>query len=234
MCGRYTLRAPDRIRIKGFDASLYLPSLDQLLLEPRYNIAPSQAILTIRQKQDEKELSPLVWGLVPSWSATAKGFINARAETLEARASFSESFHRRRCLIPADGFYEWKKEGKARQPYYFQLQDGEPFAFAGIWDTWRKDGVSINSCAIITTTPNEMLAPIHDRMPAILPPETNDLWLDPRATTGLLAELLAPYPAAAMKGYPVSTDVNHTKLDDKHLVEPIEAGFAVAPTLFDL
>ena len=229
MCGRYTLRAPDRIRLRGFDASLFLPSI-----EPRYNIAPSQPVIAVRRKGDEHELSWLVWGLIPNWSTSAKGFINARAETLEDRASFSESFHRRRCLIPADGFYEWKKEGKSKQPYYFQLQDGAPFAFAGIWDEWRKDGVSVNSCAIITTTPNELLASIHDRMPVILPPEANDAWLDPKAPTRVLTELLSAYPAAAMKSYAVNGDVNQTKVDDAHLVEPVAAALSTTPTMFDL
>jgi putative SOS response-associated peptidase YedK len=226
MCGRYTLRTTDRVKLKVFGAA-NLP-----LLEARYNIAPSQTVLAVTE--EPREFSWLVWGLVPSWTTTATGFINARAETLEDRASFSESFHRRRCLIPADGFYEWKKSGREKQPYYFQLSDGAPFAFAGIWDQWTKDGVSINSCAIITTTPNELLVSIHDRMPVILPPEAHQVWLDPQAPSAALHKVLAPWPAAAMKSYPVSRDVNHTGIDDPHLIEPVEPGLSMTPTLFEI
>src|SRR5262249_46632996 len=131
---------------------------------PRFNIAPTQEILTIATHSEKPEAALLQWGLIPSWSKEPKGFINARAETLEDRQSFSESFERRRCLIPADGFYEWERAGKSKQPYYFQLTDESPFAFAGIWDEWRKGSLVITSCAIITTTANQLLSPIHDRM----------------------------------------------------------------------
>jgi putative SOS response-associated peptidase YedK len=207
---------------------------DLPLLEPRFNIAPSQPVLTVTQDKEHRGFSWLIWGLIPSWSKSARGFINARAETLEARTSFSESFQRRRCLIPADGFYEWKKVGKAKQPYYFQLQNEAPFAFAGIWDRWHRDGVSVNSCAIVTTTPNGLLTPIHDRMPVILDPEGYDLWLNPGEPAAVLRELLSPYPTSAMKSYPVSSEVNHTRVDDEHLIEPFEPDLNLAPTLFEI
>src|SRR5882672_2485913 len=158
MCGRYTLRSRGSAKFYGVPAS-QLP-----LWVPRYNIAPSQDVPVIVAHGIERELALFQWGLIPSWSTEPKGFINARAETLEEKPSFSESFQRRRCLIPADGFYEWQRNGKNKQPYYFQLIDESPFSFAGIWDEWRKDDVSVASCAIITTKPNELLATIHDRM----------------------------------------------------------------------
>src|SRR5882672_3924978 len=167
MCGRYTLRAIDRIRIKLAGAEqLELDDLDDIA--PRFNIAPGQEVLAILDLEHQITVKLFLWGLIPSWSNEPKGFINARGETLQEKPSFSESFERRRCLIPADGFYEWKRLGKAKQPYYFQLKDGAAFAFAGIWDQWQGDSRLIVSCAIITTTPNELLASVHDRMPVIL------------------------------------------------------------------
>ena len=156
MCGRFTLKSPGRTKF----AQMYPSHLPPLL--PRYNIAPSQNILAIIQVGYEPEASLLQWGLIPSWSKEPKGFINAHAETLEEKPSFKESFQQRRCLIPADGFYEWERTGKIAQPYFFQMRDQLPFAFAGIWDTWQVGQQSITSCAIITTTANELLAPIHN------------------------------------------------------------------------
>ncbi len=214
MCGRFTLRTPRRFK----DLSANLPAAT---LVPRYNIAPSQEVLAIIGTEDEQRVSAFVWGLVPSWSGEPKGIINARSETLESRPSFAESFHRRRCLIPADGFYEWKRKGKSKQPYYFQMQDEAQFAFAGIWDEWKKDGASITSCAIITTVPNELLATIHDRMPVILAPTAQGKWLSDSGPDELLS-LLRPYSAAEMKSFPVSKRVNHAKVEEPSLVEPVE------------
>lgn len=216
MCGRFTLRSPGRIKFEGM-RNPHLP-----MLTARFNIAPSQEVLTIAQRGDGTELSLLRWGLIPSWSSKPKGFINARSETLDDKPSFSESFQNRRCLIPADGFYEWKRKGKGKQPYYFQMQDEAPFMFAGIWDLWQKDGVSVTSCSIITTAPNELLAMIHDRMPAILPGEAQDAWLSNDTRAAELKSLLVPYPAAAMKSYPVSQEVNRAQAEDAQLVEPID------------
>ena len=180
----------------------------------------------IIQVDDWREMVMLQWGLVPSWSKDAKenggGLINARAETLEQKPSFAESFLKRRCLIPADGFYEWKRDGKRKQPFFFQLKDESLFAFAGIWDEWESHDQSIISCAIITTTPNELLEPIHDRMPVILTAEAYDAWLRDDSDPRELRELLAPYPAEAMKSFPVSTKVNSALVEEPQLVEPIE------------
>src|SRR5256885_3942670 len=153
MCGRFTLHSRDRIKLKGL-AALDLP------FEARYNIAPSQNVLTIGDFGAGLEARLLTWGLIPSWSKDGKGFINARCETLEAKPSFSESFHQRRCLVLSDGFFEWRRLGRSKQPFYFQLKDGLPFAFAGIWDQWRNGEQLVTSCAIITTTANELVGPL--------------------------------------------------------------------------
>jgi putative SOS response-associated peptidase YedK len=215
MCGRYTLRS----RSGKFYG---VPASDLPFLAPRYNIAPSQNVPAIIERSASRELALFQWGLIPSWSKEPKGFINARAETLEDKPSFSESFERRRCLIPADGFYEWKRAGRSKQPYYFQMQDESPFAFAGIWDRWQGNGRTVTSCAIITTTPNELLATIHDRMPVILTADDYEAWLRDDADPRELKALLAPYPAAAMKSFPVSPRVNSALVDEAGLVEAIE------------
>ena len=225
MCGRFTLKTPERLK---FDA---LNTYDPDDLVPRYNIAPSQNVLTILDRNSEREATFLRWGLIPFWSKEPKGFINARAETLEQKPAFSEAFQRRRCLIPADGFYEWERNGKISQPYYFQMKDNAPFAFAGIWDRWKSEGSWITSCAIVTTTANELLAQIHHRMPVILSPESYDLWLndDPRFP---LKDLLAPFPSSEMISHTVSHDVNDVKVDDDHLIEPVDSTIGVNLRLF--
>jgi putative SOS response-associated peptidase YedK len=225
MCGRFTLRSSRGIKVEGA-RNLDLP------LEPRYNIAPSQKVLVAAHLGNGLDLRYLVWGLVPSWSKDGKGFINARSETIEDKPSFSESFQRRRCLIPADGFYEWQRSGKVAQPYFFQMRDESPFAFAGIWDEWQGDEKAIASCAIITTTANELVASIHDRMPVILPSESQDKWLDDESELGTLRNLLAPFPASEMTTHAVSYDVNHPKIDDEYLTRPIEPNIGVTLSLF--
>jgi putative SOS response-associated peptidase YedK len=228
MCGRYTLRSVDRIRIK-------LAEVDQLDLDdivPRFNIAPGQTVLAILNLEQQTFARMLLWGLVPSWNKEPKGFINARAETLAQKPSFNESFQRRRCLIPADGFYEWKRTGRARQAFFFQMKDEAPFVFAGIWDEWKKDGVSIASCAIVTTSANELLEPIHDRMPVILPEESYQFWLDQRAHHSELAQLLVPFPAHAMKSHPVGSDINYPRIDNSDLITRVDVERRTTPSLF--
>jgi len=216
MCGRYTFRS------RGSGEFYGVPASDLPFLVPRYNIAPTQDVPVIVERGAERKLAMLQWGLVPSWSKEPKGFINARAETLEGKPSFSESFQRRRCLIPADGFYEWQRNGRSKQPYFFQLKDESPFAFAGIWDKWQGNGVSITSCAIITTTPNELLATIHDRMPVILSDDAQERWLRTDARPAELKEMLVPFPGSRMKCFPVSSRVNGPEADDAQLVEEVE------------
>lgn len=226
MCGRFTLRRADRIKFNDFDY------YDLNNLVPRYNIAPSQDVLTVVQRGPARETRFLQWGLIPSWSKEAKGIINARVETLDQKPSFKESFERRRCLIFADGFYEWERNGKISQPYYFQMRDSEPFAFAGIWDRWRSDNRSITSCAIITTTANELLAEIHTRMPVILRTELHNLWLSENSRATDLKNLLVPFPSDQMISHAVSYDVNDAKIDDESLLREVEPNVGVTLRLF--
>ena len=225
MCGRFTLHSRDRIKLKGLNV-IDLP------FEARYNIAPSQQILAIADFGRGVETPMLTWGLVPSWSIDGKGFINARAETLEERPSFSESFRLRRCLIPADGFFEWRNVGRSKQPYYLQLSDETSFAFAGIWDQWRNAESSITSCAIITTAANDLVKVLHDRMPAILKPDSYDVWLDPKTDAAILQKLLMPFPASKMKSYPVSRTVSTPENDSEELIVPVDVEVGTTPSLF--
>ena len=225
MCGRFTLHSSDRIKLKG------LASLDRPF-EPRYNIAPSQSVLTIGDFGSGLEARSLTWGLIPSWSTDGKGFINARAETLEEKPSFSESFRLRRCLIPADGFFEWKRTGREKRPFYFQVDDEMSFAFAGIWDTWSNRGDTVTSCAIITTAANELVGELHDRMPAILQLESYDLWLDSATDRAKLTELLASFPASEMKSHPVSSGVNHPENKGSDLLQRVDVEVGTTPSLF--
>ena len=181
MCGRYRLSRRKQIIEEHFDSV----SGDEDW-NPRYNIAPTQPIPVIRQnpKEPVRELSLIRWGLIPSWaknSSVAAQMINARSETAATKPAFRDALKSRRCLIPADGFYEWARTGKAKQPYCFEVNDGELFAFAGFWDRWKDpSGNWIKTCSILTTTPNAVTSPVHDRMPVILDPDSYDLWLDPR------------------------------------------------------
>ena len=225
MCGRFTLHSRDRIRLKGL-ATLDLP------FEPRYNIAPSQSVLSIGDFGSGLEARLLTWGLIPSWSTDGKGFINARAETLEEKPSFSESFRVRRCLIPADGFFEWKRTGREKRPFYFQVDDEMPFAFAGIWDIWSNRGDAVTSCAIITTAANELVAELHDRMPAILLPEVQHAWLDPKTNRGVVKKMLAPFPSSKMKIQPVRSAVNYPENDSSELIERVDYEVGTTGRLF--
>lgn len=222
MCGRFTLKRPERVRFDRLDRSVF----DGLV--PRYNIAPSQDILTVVQRGSHREAAFLQWGLIPYWSKEPKGIINARVETIEDKPSFKESFERRRCLIAADGFYEWERVGKISQPYYFQMKDEAPFAFAGIWDRWGDR----SGCAIITTTANELLAEIHNRMPVILPNESFDLWLSGASRAADLKDLIVPFPADLMTSHPVGYEVNNTKTDDESLLRRVEPNIGTTMRLF--
>jgi putative SOS response-associated peptidase YedK len=197
---------------------------------PRFNVAPGQDVLAVRQHAAKpiRLFSQLRWGLIPYWtndpSAGYKS-INARSETAATMRSFSEPLRLRRCLIPADGFYEWKRDGKQKLPFCFTLASESVFAFAGIWDRWRSpQGQVVESCSILTTAPNQLLQDIHDRMPVILAPDAYDLWLDPGfRNVAELKPLLQPYPAHAMRRYRVSQRVNHVKFDDAECAAAIDA-----------
>ena len=207
---------------------------DGLSRQARFNIAPGQETLTVVSDGSRNNARYMRWGLIPSWAKDASAgsrMINARAETIDARPAFRNAFERRRCLVPADGFYEWMKVGKRRTPVRVILRSGEPFAFAGLWETWRSpEDVVVTSCAIVTTTPNAVLQPIHNRMPVILPREAESLWLDMgRASPDELRRLLAPYPAADMEAYEVSSLVNSTGNDTPYVIERVAWSQAALP-----
>jgi putative SOS response-associated peptidase YedK len=225
MCGRFTQRHPAAKLKKEFGVE------EVLEIEARYNIAPTQSILGIRQMPDGREISFLKWGLIPSWakdSSMGARLINARSETVTEKPSFREAFKRRRCIIPADGFYEWQRTGGRKQPYFFHMQDDRPFGFAGLWDRWKgEDGEVIESCTILTTEANEVLRIVHDRMPVILHPETYELWLDDDVRKAdLRKELLRPFPASEMSSYPVGTLINNPRNQGEKLVAQLEVNSA--------
>jgi len=224
MCGRYKLSRRKQIIEEHFDSVS-----GEEDWSPRYNIAPTQPIPVIRQnpKEPVRELSLMRWGLIPSWAEDASGaarMINARSETAATKPAFRDSMKDRRCLIPADGFYEWVRTGKAKQPFCFEVNQGQLFAFAGLWDRWKDpSGHWVKSCSILTTTPNAVVSAIHDRMPVILDRVAYDLWLDPGMTNvAAVSELLKPYDARQMRCYPVSTRVNHVVNDDEECSAPVE------------
>ncbi len=223
MCGRFALiaSAPRLARLLGL---VKIPELT-----PRYNIAPSQPVAAIRNNPDgARQLVMLRWGLLPSWAKDPKPnyrMINAKAETLAQRPAFRVPFRRRRCLIAADGFYEWQRLEGRKQPYYITRRDREPFAFAGLWERWHGDDdeMVVESCTIITTPANETVAAIHDRMPAILDSAQFDLWLDSDSSPDKLQPLLEPYPADGLEALPVSSLVNNPRNDEPGCMRELEA-----------
>lgn len=222
MCGRFTLASGIEIIATRFN----VPSQHRLHVEPRYNIAPSQLILTIVNDGKDNRLGYLKWGLIPPWSKDPKvGYkmINARAETLNEKPSFRQAYKKRRCLIIADSFYEWKREGATKIPKRITLNSGELFAMAGLWEIWRSEnGEEIKSCTIITTKPNKLMEKIHDRMPVIISQGEEKMWLDSSVEdTDILNELLDPYPAEKMEAYTVSSTVNSPKNDGPGLIQPV-------------
>ena len=218
MCGRYTLKTPVDALAERFGLDEYPSSLTA-----SYNIAPTQEVAAVVEEDGKRKLRMLRWGLIPSWAkdpAIGNKMINARAETVSEKPSFRTAFKKRRCLIVADGFYEWHKTDSGEQPYHLKMEDGSPFAFAGMWETW-KNGEEIRSCAIITTTANDLMGEIHHRMPVILPPENYGVWLDPDFDEKeALLDLLNPYPSKEMEAYAVSRRVNRPSNNEPSVVEP--------------
>ena len=219
MCGRYTLRTPIDVLAEGFEIEEYQSSIT-----PNYNVAPTQEVAAVVEEDDKRKLEMFHWGLIPSWAkdpAIGNKMINARAETVSEKPSFRSAFKKRRCLILADGFYEWQKTDSGKQPYHIKMQDDSPFAFAGLWETWR-DGEEIRSATIITTDANDLMGEIHHRMPVILQPEDYDMWLDPDFDEKeALTTLLKPYPADAMEAYTVSRRVNKPSNNEPSVLEPV-------------
>ena len=224
MCGRYRLSRRKQLVEEYFDSDPWDEEWS-----PRYNVAPTQPVPVIRQhpKEPVRQISTMRWGLVPSWgkdASGAAGMINARSETAATKLAFRDPFRFRRCLIPADGFYEWKKEGRTKQPFCFEVKEGELFGFAGLWDGWKDpNGNWIRTCSILTTTPNAVTSAVHDRMPVILAPDSYALWLDPGMTDAqIVSELLKPYNARLMRCYPVSTRINLVANDDEECSRPVQ------------
>lgn len=215
MCGRFSLTFSAEELSEVFQLDEIPPSFP-----PRYNVAPSQPIAAVLKTIDRpsRHFSLLRWGLIPSWSkdpAIGNRLINARAETVGEKPSFRTAFKRRRCLIPASGFYEWQKKEQGKQAYYFHLKENQPFAFAGLWETWQ----DIPTGTILTTAANQLSQPIHDRMPVILKPEDYDRWLDPtNQASEVLQSLLKPFPSEEMEIYPVSNKVNNPANDSPECV----------------
>ena len=224
MCGRYVFDEDGQVI--GYVYGV--PKSRQTEINRRYNIAPTTKVPVIRQGEQGRRIDLLRWGLIPFWAKDAKvgySLINARGETVAEKPSFREAFKRRRCLMPASGFYEWQKiaGAKVKQPYYITLQSGEPMTFAGLWEAWKNpEGEIVESCTIVTTEANEMMAKLHDRMPVILDKKDWDAWLDPGANKESLLSLICPYPADEMRAWPVSTTVNKAGVDTPSLVERIE------------
>ena len=220
MCGRYTLKTPIDVVAGHFRIEEYPSSLS-----PSYNIAPTQEVVAVVEEDEKRKLERFRWGLIPSWAkdpAIGNKMINARAETVHQKPSFRSAFKKRRCLIVADGFYEWQKtDGGGKQPYHFKMKDSSPFAFAGLWETWDGHGEEIRSCSIVTTDANDLMNEIHHRMPVILPPDNYGVWLDPGFDDkDALKALLKPYPSDDMEAYAVSRRVNRPANNEPGVVEP--------------
>jgi putative SOS response-associated peptidase YedK len=220
MCGRFALIITPAELEKIFGLRL-----DEEF-NPRYNIAPSQTVpvITYQEKDKKKKISSMKWGLVPSWAkdySIGDRMINARSETIQEKPSFRSAFQRRRALIPASGFFEWKREGNTKTPYFIGMQEMKTFAFAGLWERWVHDNNFLETFTILTTEANELIHPIHDRMPVIMPENAYDRWLNPSTELSYIIPLLAPYPNEKMQAYPISKLVNNPNNDSPEILERV-------------
>lgn len=225
MCGRFTLRIDAEAVARAFDARR--GGLDR---PPRYNLSPTDPVTVVRLSEEDggREMAEARWGLVPHWVDEPADFdltlINARSETAAEKPAFRDAFRARRCLLPADGFYEWVRVNGGKQPWFVHRADDRPFAFAGLWDRWEgPDGRRLESATILTCEPDEVVAELHDRMPVVLPPDRWDGWMDPGADPDGLTSFLRPYRRneRAFEAHPVSRDVNRPDRDGPELVEPV-------------
>jgi putative SOS response-associated peptidase YedK len=221
MCGRFTLHAPAAQIRESFN----LPDLPARELKPRYNIAPNQDVAIIRDTGTGREMVMARWGLIPGWSKESRtkySTINARIESVAEKPTYRTPFKRRRCLIPADGFYEWKQDAGNKVPHHIRMQDGKVFAFAGLWDHWEGEDADIESCTIIVMPANEVMQPIHERMPAIIAQQDYDVWLDSSVTDKQeIMQYLNSGPSIQLTAYPVSTRVNSAKNNDEGCIRPV-------------
>jgi putative SOS response-associated peptidase YedK len=219
MCGRYSLTATAAEVVEHFQL------LRPVKFQPSYNIAPAQKILTIVELDDQsRKAVNLFWGLVPSWAKDSKNsshLINARAETVREKPSFRSAFKQRRCLIPASGFYEWAKNADSKQAFHIHRSDQQLFAFAGLWEQWQHETETLYSCTLITTAATELMQPIHDRMPVIIPPEHYHPWLDKTAAAEQAFKLLDNQTYAQMTATPISDWVNNPRHDDERCIQPL-------------
>jgi putative SOS response-associated peptidase YedK len=237
MCGRFVSATPTDVLAETFDVEEV--KTVRTADEGNYNVAPTDDVIAVAMSKDgHRQLGTFHWGLVPSWAkdrSIGNRMINLRADTVKDKPSFRRTLGKRRCIIPADGFYEWKDMGKGRkkQPFFIRARSGQSLALAGLWEVWKDreqdDAEWLKSCTIITTDPNSLLAPIHNRMPVVLPPEAWDTWLDPaNDDTDALERLLVPAPDDLLELYPVSTDVNSVENDGPQLIMPLEGHEAEA------
>lgn len=219
MCGRYAITtAPEAIRqLFGY--------LEQPNWPQRYNVAPTQPVPIVRMAEGKRQLALVRWGLIPAWVKDPRTFslvINARGESVLDKPAFRNAMKYRRCLFPADGFYEWKRDGERKQPYFVRLKSGHPMAFAGLWESWMgPNGEEMETAAIVTTTASRLIAHIHDRMPVIVPPEAFDFWLDPKVDAEMASAVIQPAKDPLIECYPVSSAVNRTANDSPKLLEPL-------------
>ena len=219
MCGRYASTTPPEALRALFGY------LEQPNFPPRYNIAPTQPIAIVRMVEGKRQFALVRWGLIPSWVKDPRAFslvINARGESVNEKPAFKNAMKYRRCLVPADGFYEWKRSGERKQPYFVRRRGGGPLAFAGLWESWMgPNGEELETAAIVTTQASRSIAHIHDRMPVIVPPEAFDFWLDPKVDAHTAAAVIQPAPDASIEAYEVSSAVNRTANDAPKLLEPL-------------
>lgn len=220
MCGRFALAVTPEELANHFNLKRKVTTV------PRYNIAPSQQVVIIRARAREYTTAAVRWGLIPHWAKDEKvGYklINARVESIQEKPAFREAFNHRRCLVPAIGFYEWKQDGNRKQPYFVKMKNGSLFAMAGIWESWLSpEGQKIESCAIITTAANTIVAKLHDRMPVILPKDCYGLWLDSNREGFSFPEYMRPYDPFKMTAYPVSSMVNNVKNEGEGCIRKID------------
>jgi len=219
MCGRFVLHTPPPALADYFDIDA-IPDM-----AASYNITPSQPVAAVRKPGQQREMAMLRWGLVPSWAQELKtnySMINARAETVAEKPAYRTAFRQRRCLIPADGFYEWKQTPDGKQPYYIRMQQDGVFALAGLWERWEKQDEVVESCSIIVTQANDTIRPVHDRMPVIIRSSDFDRWLDPECRdAAAMKALLQPWPAGEMTAYPVGKYVNRPVNNDAQCIAPL-------------